>query len=109
MKSDGDRRNSGMELELQNIFDSMKSALGESELDSIIQNIASGDQQAYAKSRIKVSTTKQKQGAELFGAPTTIKSLSSSSKEGKIMLEEMKKVILFIYLLTIIFFMPLKF
>ena len=87
MKSDGDRRNSGMELELQSIFDSMKSALGESELDSIIQNIASGDQQGHAKSRIKVSPTKLKQGAQ-----TTVKPISSSSKEGKMMLEEMKKV-----------------
>ena len=43
MKSDGDRRNSGIELELQNVFDTMKHALGESELDSIMQNISLKD------------------------------------------------------------------
>ena len=83
MKSDGDRRNSGIELELQNIFDTMKNALGESELDSIIQNVSFKDHPGAAKSGPKILTTKKKPGADQF---------SSTSKEGKIMLEEVKKV-----------------
>ena len=83
MKSDGDRRNSGIELELQNIFDAMKNALGESELDSIIQNISLKDHPGAAKSGPKIPATKKKTGNDQF---------SSTSKEGKIMLEEVKKV-----------------
>ena len=71
----------------------MKSALGDSEMDSIIQNITSGDQQMFSKSGSKASTNKKKIGYDQFGSPTKIKSISTSSKEGKAMLEEMKKVI----------------
>ena len=92
MKSDGDRRNSGIELELQNVFDTMKSALGESELDSIMQNISSKDQQGYAKSGPKISSTKKKTCGDLFSTSSNVKSISSTSKEGKIMIDEMKKV-----------------
>ena len=83
MKADGDRRNSGIELELQNVFDTMKNALGESELDSIIQNISLKDHPGAAKSGPKIPTAKKKPGTDQF---------SSTSKEGKIMLEEVKKV-----------------
>ena len=70
----------------------MKSALGESELDSIMQNISSKDQQGYAKLGTKIQSTKKKPGGELLGTPSNVKSISNSSKEGKIMIEEMKKV-----------------
>ena len=92
MKSDGDRRNTGIELELQNVFDTMKSALGESELDSIMQNISSKDQHGYAKLGTKIPSIKKKPGGDLLGAQSNVKSISSTSKEGKIMIEEMKKV-----------------
>ena len=92
MKSDGDRRNTGIELELQNVFDTMKTALGESELDSIMQNILSKDQQGYAKLGSKTPSIKKKPGGDLLGTPSNVKSISNTSKEGKIMIEEMKKV-----------------
>ena len=92
MKTDGDRRNTGIELELQNVLDTMKSALGESELDSIMQTISSKDQQGYAKLGTKIPSTKKKPGGDLLGTPSNVKSISNSSKEGKIMIEEMKKV-----------------
>lgn len=95
IKSENDQRNSGVELELQNIFSAMKSALGDSEMDSIIQNITSGD---HSKSGSKASTTKKKM--DQFGSPTKMKSISTSSKEGKAMLEEMKKVIYCFWLLN---------
>ena len=93
MKSDGDRRNTGIELELQNVFDTMKSSLGESELDSIMQSISSKDQQGYAKLGSKPPSIKKKPGGDLLGTPSNVKSISNTSKEGKIMIEEVKKVI----------------
>ena len=93
IKSENDQRNSGVELELQNIFSALKSALGDSELDSIIQTINAGDQQMFSKSGSKPSTMKKKMAHDQSGSPTKMKSISTSSKEGKAMLEEMKKVI----------------
>ena len=76
-----------MSVELQNVFDVMKSALGDSELDSIMHSISGKDQKPISK-----SMSRKKPGSDQVLSPTKSKPTASSTKEGKVLLEEMKKV-----------------
>ena len=63
----------------------MKSGLGDSELDSIIQNIDLGGQKTFSQPQARVPLAKRKAGADQSTSP-------SKTKDGKLLLEEIKKV-----------------
>ena len=79
-------------MELQNIFDRMKSGLGDSELDDIIQNVELDGQKTTSQPSIRVPMAKRITGtAQSAVSPSKTKLVSGGMKDTKLLLEEVKK------------------
>ena len=68
----------------------MRSALGDSEMDSIIQSVASADEQGLLRPGARVGVTKKKPPGDQLTSPSKTK--ASVTKDTKVLLEETKKV-----------------
>ena len=90
LKQENEPRNSSVELELQSILKLMRSALGDSEMDSIIQSVASPDEQGLLRPGARVGVTKKKPPGDQLTSPSKTK--ASVTKDTKVLLEETKKV-----------------